>query len=396
MQNLSSHFFIGIDVSKDKFNFAVIDSSFALIDEGYFPMDREGFNSFLRLVEHFHDSIIALESTGIYHVNLLSFLNAKGLHTFLLNPSLVKRFAQAVSLRNTKTDRIDSCVIAEFIAKNCHNLNKFAPHNRDDIVALARLRESVSRKVARTKTQIKQYLSLVFPELLNKVNVFTEFFLSFIEAFSSPNEVLASSDEVRLFFETHKTRGRKIKITPDEIIKLAENSIGTASKNYAFVVKQYVKSLRFLNNQLDEITERLLEQVKEVMADDMDIVTSIKGIGEVTAAHFLAEIKHINRFENRKKLAAYAGLDPSVKQSGYMFVRGRISKRGSASLRRCIYIMAAGIIRCNPHFREYYLKKRNHGMPHRKAMIALCNKLVRVLFALLKYHQKFIPQHNYL
>lgn len=396
MKNASFQFFIGIDVSKDKFNFTIIDSSSDLIKEGYFPMNREGFNSFFRLVEHFSNSIIALESTGVYHINLLSFLSAKEMHVYLVNPSLIKRFAQSVSLRNTKTDRIDSMLIAHFIAKNYHNLNQFTTDNSDDIVAIARLRESVSRKVARTKTQIKQYLSLVFPELLNRVNIFTDFFLTFIEAFSSPDEILAAPDELRLFFETHNTRGRKIKINPDDIIKLAENSIGNSSPNYAFVVKENVKILRFLNNQLDEITERLLEQVNEIMQDDMEVVSSIKGIGEVTAALFLAEIKNINRFENRKKLAAYAGIDPSVKQSGYMFVKGRISKRGSSSLRRCIYIMATGLIRCNPHFREYYLKKRNQGMPHRKAMIALCNKLVRVLFALLKSHQKFIPEHNYL
>jgi len=396
MQNVSFRFFIGIDVSKDKFNFAIIDPSSALIKEGYFSMDREGFDSFFRLVEHFPDSLIALESTGVYHINLLSFLNAKGLHIYLINPSLVKRFAQSVSLRNTKTDRIDSIVIAEFIAKNYHNFNRFAPDNRNDIMAIARLRESVSRKVARTKTQMKQYLSLVFPELLNRVNVFTDFFLTFIELFPSPHYIVNSIDEVRDFFNSHNARGRKIKVTPDEIIKLAENSIGTSSLNYAFVVKENAKLLRFLNNRLNEITERLLEQVNEVMEDDLNIVASIKGIGDVTAAHFLAEIKDINRFENRKKLAAYAGLDPSVKQSGYMFVKGRISKRGSASLRRCIYIMATGLIRCNPQFRRYYLKKREQGMPHRKAMIALCNKLVRVLFALLKNHQKFIPDHNYL
>lgn len=396
MQNTSFHFFIGIDVSKDKFNFAIIDSSSVLIKEGFFPMDKQGFSAFFRFVEHFPDSIIALESTGVYHINLLSFLNAKGLHVYLVNPSLVKRFAQSVSLRNTKTDRIDSIVIAEFIAKNYHNINEFIPTNRDEIVAIARLRENVSCKVARTKTQIKQYLSLVFPELIDRVNIFTDFFLTFIEAFSSPQQIIASTDKVRSFFETHNTRGRKVKITPDEIIKLAENSIGISSPNYAFVVKENVKILRFLNNQLDEITERLLEQVNEIMEDDMEVISSIKGIGEVTAAHFLAEIKDINRFENRKKLAAYAGLDPSVKQSGYMFVKGRISKRGSASLRRCIYIMATGLIRCNPYFRQYYLKKRKQGMPHRKAMIALCNKLVRVIFALLKTHQKFIPEHNYL
>ncbi|MGA1847693.1 transposase, partial [Deferribacter abyssi] len=118
-------------------------------------------------------------------------------------------------------------------------------------------------------------------------------------------------------------------------------------------------------------------------------ITSIKGINDITAAHFLAEIKDINRFANKGKLAAYAGIDPAIKQSGSMYSNGRISKKGSRSLRRILYLMASGVIKFNEYFRAYYLKKKEEGMPHRKAMIALCNKLVRVLYAMLTKKEVF-------
>ena len=104
----------------------------------------------------------------------------------------------------------------------------------------------------------------------------------------------------------------------------------------------------------------------------------------------MSEIKDIDRFENKNKLIAYCGTDPSVKQSGSsIYGRSRISKKGSRTLRRTIYLMAMGLIRCNMFFKKYYLKKRDEGFSHRKAMIALCNKLLRVIYALLKKREYF-------
>ena len=72
--------------------------------------------------------------------------------------------------------------------------------------------------------------------------------------------------------------------------------------------------------------------------------------------------------------------------------RGRITKHGNASLRKYLYLMAMGLIRCNPHFKAFYDKKRDEGFPHRKAMVALMNKLIKTLFAMLKKKEKFIVQ----
>ena len=106
----------------------------------------------------------------------------------------------------------------------------------------------------------------------------------------------------------------------------------------------------------------------------MDSITSIKDISDTTATCFIAEVKDIAGFVNRNKFAAYAGIDPSVRQSGASLnARVRISKKGSKSLKRVLYLMASGVIKFNDYFRAYYLKKKNESMPHRKAMIALCN-----------------------
>ena len=111
---------------------------------------------------------------------------------------------------------------------------------------------------------------------------------------------------------------------------------------------------------------------------------SIKGIGDLTACHFLAEIKDIKKFATKNKLIAFAGTDPSIKQSGTsLHSNGRISKKSSKSLRRYLYLMVSGVMKFNTYFRAYYDQEIAQGMQHKKAIIALVNKLLRIIFALL-------------
>ncbi len=383
--------FIGIDVSKDKFNFAVIDEKLQSIENGSFSMDLNGFQEFLNIVKKFNNPIVALESTGSYHINILSFLSANSVKTALVNPSLIKRFSASLSLRNTKTDIIDAIVIAKFIAKNNENSHYFTQHNINDITALARLREHISQEIAKVKTSLKQHLSVVFPEFLMEFNPFTNTALNLLQKF--PTTELIKKAGIRKINKTIKDIKSKHKahIDPEKLYDIAVNSIGQSSEIWANIIKHDIEMLIFLNEKLDNITDDFINKVNQFKKEDMEILSSIKGISDTTSAHFLAEIKDISKFQNSNKLSAYAGIDPSIKQSGSSInSKGKISKKGVKSLRRIIYLMAMGVMKFNPYFRAYYNKKRTQGMPHRKAMIALCNKLIRVIFAMLSKKQHFI------
>uniref|UniRef100_UPI00235594B4 transposase n=1 Tax=Flexistipes sinusarabici TaxID=2352 RepID=UPI00235594B4 len=107
------------------------------------------------------------------------------------------------------------------------------------------------------------------------------------------------------------------------------------------------------------------------------------------------EVRDINRFENKNKLSAYAGIDPSFKESGTSVnIKGKVTKKGKKSLRRALYLMATGVMKFNDYFRAYYLKKKSEGISHRKAMIALCNKLLRTIFALLTKRELFVIKYS--
>lgn len=104
---------------------------------------------------------------------------------------------------------------------------------------------------------------------------------------------------------------------------------------------------------------------------------------------FLAEIENIKRFSSAKKLIKYAGLDPVVKQSGKWISYQGVSKRGSSHLRNILYQMAQGLVTWNEAFRAYYRRKKEQYGSHRKAMIAVVNKMVRVLYAILSRGEPF-------
>ena len=380
--------YIGVDVSKDSFNYCCIDEKLNEVGSGSFKMDLEGFNEFKNIVKKFDESVIALESTGSYHTNILSFIVSFKKEVCLINPQLIKKFSQGVTLRKTKTDEIDAKVIACFIAKNIEHFSYFNPDNIDEIRVIARLREDISKQVAAAKTRLKQHLSVVFPELLVNYDVFTTLILNLLMHFPTPESIRnADLKEIKSVIGVN---GKKSSDKIKEIKELAKDSVGKNSRNFETVIKFDVSALEFLNGKLKEITDTFIEEVKKSNKDDIGFISSIKGISDITACHFITEVKDIKRFSTRNKLIAFAGTDPSVKQSGTsIHSNGRISKKGSRTLRRYLYLMAQSLVIHNEHFREYYDKKKKEGMPHRKAMIALCNKLLRILYALLTKRQNY-------
>lgn len=382
--------FIGIDVSKGSFNFCVIDETGKTIYKGLHEMNEKGFEDFRQILESFPVSVVVLESTGSYHINILSFIASFKKDICLVNPVLIKRFIQTVSLRKTKTDEIDALSIARFAKVHHAELKNYVPAEFDEIRAIARIREDVAQDLAKAKTRFKQDVCTVFPELESACDIFTQSMLNLLNSFPTA-ESIAKTDVRTIEKALLCTRGRKTIFSAKEIKELAKSSVGHRSKIMETVIRHDVETLLFFLERLDELTKCLVGEVEKNSSRQLQILTSVKGISEITASHFIAETGDISRFDTREKLIAFAGTDPAVRESGTsIHARGKISKKGSKSLRRTVYLMAMGVMKYDPKFKEYYYKKREQGMQHRKAMIALCNKLLRVLFAILKKEEFYV------
>jgi transposase len=221
-------------------------------------------------------------------------------------------------------------------------------------------------------------------------NVTTKVMLNFIKGFPSARLVRVAKPRVIQKALKQPGAGRGIvSFSSEDIVKAAKSSVATVSPAKELILSGKVSTLQHLEQRRDELTEVLTEACKSMMLEELTIVTSIDGIDKGTATTFLAEMGFVKHFISSKKVIAYAGLDPSVYQSGKFEGFSKLSKRGNRHLRRVIWLMTINVIHFNQVFRNYFLKRRNEGSPFKKAVFATAHKLLRVIFAMLSQKTTF-------
>lgn len=337
MNKTSFRGFLGIDVSKDKFDAYCIDIN----GEKYFhllcSMDRTGFEKLISRLESLsiaqESLLIGMESTACYHMNLFSFLLAGGYMAVLINPLLISNFVK-LQLRKTKTDKKDALVIAQFLLMHIDAMaqTSISPHI-SDLRDLSRQRESLLSQMTALKCDMKRILTITFPELEKLTGVFTKSILQLLSRFPSAHAIAqADTGEITKLLIDH-SMGRNSSKTTEIILNAARSSVGTTSPAREVILKQKAEVLIHLDGHLKELTAMMIELCRSGMGDDIDIMTSLRGIGENTATNFLVEMGgDIRKFNNHKKLIAMAGIDPAIYQSGKHDGQGRITKRGNRHL----------------------------------------------------------------
>ena len=399
MSGLKGNFnrIVGIDVSKDKFDACGITGEEVKLFQISMAMDRKGFEKLKKQLSSFSVSsvLIGMESTASYHVNLFSYLVAAGYKVVLINPLQISNYVK-MELRKTKTDKKDAVVIARFLLANGESLMQRAtPSLISDLRDLSRQRESLVDEMTSLKIEIKQLLNITFPELEHMVGIFTKSILKLLQQY--PSAVALRDADIDQLSQSLITDsyGHKREEFAKALIKAARSSIGTNSSAKEIIIKQKIRFLLHQEEALQEITDVLMEMARKLMEEDINIITSIKGIGDKTAANFLVEMGgDINKFEYSGKIIAMAGLDPAVYQSGKHEGRGRITKRGNRHLRRIIWLMTTSVIQYTDIFHAYYLKRSKEGLPYKKAVLAMAHKLIRVIYAMLTQRKTFCPQPN--
>jgi transposase len=330
--------------------------------------------------------LIGMESTACYHINLFSYLLADGYTAVVINPLLITNFVK-MQLRKTKTDKKDALIIAQFLLMYADRLaqTSISPHV-SDLRDLSRQRESLLNQMMALKCDIKRLLTITFPELEELTGVFTKSILKLLSRFPSAHSIVqADPEEITQLLIDH-SMGKNTSKTTQAIIQAARCSVGTTSPSRELILKQKADVLIHLEGHLKELT---------AMGDDIDIMTSLRGIGEKTATNFLVEMGgDIRKFKDHRKLIAMAGLDPAIYQSGKHDGQGRITKRGNRHLRRVIWLMTIRVIQFNDCFRQHYQRRRQDGLPFKKAVLATAHKLLRVIFAMLTQRTTFCYETN--
>lgn len=377
---------VGIDISSRSANYAVLGSRGFISTGNEFSMDSKGFEYFLTSRDVAEADVFVMESTGNYHLPLYNWLLNHGRKALIINLMLIKQHQKGITARKTKTDRLDAMAIASYAGDPSVRLPQWETNMDTESKIFARRREQNAEELAKAKTILKGDLSVAFPEIL-ELDVFTKSMLRFLCRFGCARDVLNADDDA-LENALHIGKGRLSRnINVKRIRELAGKSIGVPS--HGILVCDSARKVLECTARDEELTKALLSLEDTIHKDALDIVSSMPGIGRISAAQFMAEVEDIHRFATYQKLIAFMGTDPSVCQSGDADRHGHITKRGDASLRKYVYLMAEGSIRWNPVFNAYYHKKRLGGFPYRKAMVATMNKLVRTLHILLTRGEKY-------
>ena len=379
--------YVGIDVAKDKHDcFAMNSDGEILIEKLTITNNLDGFETLYNSLMNFSDSLdnikVGLEATGHYSNNILNFLTEKGFNIYLINPLQTNLYVKGQSLRKTKTDKLDAHVIATMLVSD--NLKPYitVSYHISELKSLTRHRFRLVKENSKFKTSLVRLVDIVFPELPKIVSsVAQKSCLALLYELPSAKEIA----ECNLKHLTHLlAENSNKKFDRDKAIQirdLARKSIGLNSNSVSFELKQTISIIQFIQEQLDDVEKRIKEILKEIKSP----ILTIPGISFKTAGSILAEIGDISRFDSPAKLLAFAGLDPSMYQSGKFFSTHSVMvKRGSKYLRFALMTAARMVCLNDATFNEFKDKKMAEGKHYMVTMGHVAKKLVRVIYYLLK------------
>lgn len=380
--------YVGIDISKYKHDcFICNDLGEIIVENVSFENTKKGFQQFLDLLKPYDNSNvhIGLEATGHYGLNLKLFLE-KNNYTFMeFNPLLVKEFSKSLSLRKTKTDKVDAMTIAQKLLSIPYKPNSKLFYHKYSMKSLARLRETLVKQRSKYMVQMTNILDIIFPEFKPFFsNRFSVTSLYILEKYKSADKIanMRDFDTLKSLSRSHFTYSKFIKLK-----NLAKNTIGESNEIFELQLQILLNLYKEIDIKIDSIDNQISTIVKELNPPTL----SIPGIGVNSCATIISEFGDISKFSNPSKMLSFAGLEPGVIESGTMSSKGKMVKRGSGYLRYALMNVAMVVIANNHVFYDFYFKKRSEGKCHRVALSHVCKKLIRVIYILETKNISFDP-----
>jgi len=340
--------------------------------------------------------IVGLEPTGHYWFTLGDHLKRQGHKLAIVNPFHVKRTKELDDNSPTKNDRKDPKTIA-MLVKDGRYREVYIPEDiYQELREAVEERERLQKQLIAIHNRVIRWLDIRFPEFTEVFKKWTgKTALLTLQTFPTPAKVLETgAEEILATWRTVVKRSIGIK-KAQALVKAASKSIGRTTGQVA--------SETSLQNLLAEYElyhaqhERLKQLVQELLLQIPNAVKllGIKGVGLITAATFVGETGDIHRFEHPRQIQKLAGCNLVENSSGKHKGKTTISRRGRKRLRRGLFMTMIAILGKNPEFRELHhrnLTREKNPLNKMQSIIALCGKLIRVFYAILKNGVDYNPE----
>lgn len=387
-------FYLGIDIGKNTHVASLIDENAKPFFKAFsFSNTTDGAISLIeKLFMHIKATTeveVGMEATGHYWLSVYSFLIDKGFVVHVVNPIQTDGWRKGTEIRKRKTDIIDSVLIADLIRYGDSVETSLSDEDTMSLRNLSRFRNYLVSSIGDLKRKVICVLDQVFPEYQS---VFSDIFgetskellSNFQTADDFENITAKQLEEVLKNVSLKSFAKNKI----SRISELAANSFGLkfCKDSFSLQLKLLIEQIKFIEAQVADV-----EAEEKVILNKINSpITTIPGIGDVNAATILGEVGDLSRFSNASKLAAYAGIDATVSQSGeYQSTNNKMSKRGSPYLRKALFQATLIAAFHDPVFSAFYQKKRAEGKHHLTSIGAVARKLCNTIFAVLKYNAPY-------
>lgn len=393
---------VGIDVSKGKSTVCILKPYGEVIISPYEVQhtDKEIENLISVIKALDGETRIVMEATGIYHLPLVEKFIRDELFVSIINPFVMKKYS-SLSLRRSKTDKLDSIKIANYGIDNWFKLKR-AKLNEGYYEQLRLLGRQYAHYI-KISVSSRQALIMItdrsMPGIKNIIsskradNPAKDKLCDFIERYWHYDTITKMSE--KRFCSDYIAWAKKKGYRPNEaqakkIYNAAKSGIPSISSNNPSTKMLVLEAVRVVK-EINQTLNTILTQMQEIaiLMPEYDVVRNMKGVGDVLAVKLIAEIGDIRKYHSGNALIAYAGIDAPPYQSGNFYGTNRkISKRGSSLLRKVGY----EAMRCLKSVKPiddnavylYMLKKEAEGKPPKVAKIAALNKFLRIYFARVK------------
>ncbi|MFL6558897.1 MAG: IS110 family transposase, partial [Bacillus sp. (in: firmicutes)] len=395
------HLVVGVDIAQ-QFHVARAVNFRGIVvgDPLTFENNEDGFTILLHWINKLKrmnnlvTTIVGMEPTGHYWINLSKWLFEQNIDVVTVNPYHVKRNKENRDNTQSKSDKKDALVIADMVKNGYYSIVRPTSESFEELRVLMSNRDVIVKRLVSSINQLNRWVDVVFPELRQVFkDVKGKGAIATLRLFPTPMELRSlQPHNVVIGWKSLMKRQPGLK-KAQLLIHLAKRSIGTrqALDAYKFHLQQLLEEYDLATTQLERVEQQVTEALKKIPYAQQ--LLTIKGISEISLAGILGEAGDLSGFSHGNSLLRHAGLHLAEASSGKWKGQIVISKRGRSRLRRFLYLATMSLVMNNPEFKSLHatnvkvkkIKKMN-------SIMKLVGKLARVFVGIAKRNESYRPE----
>ncbi len=396
---------IGIDPAKKKHQAVILDTSGIPVCNSFkFTNNYQGFHYDIWKIIKTHitnlnpvNVVFAVEISINLWQKLCHFLWQKGFTVVMVSPLFTHYERPKINNNFSRTDPKDALAVANCTRQGYFNFYKNYSTGIDAMHRLSITYDKLKEHVAQTKQRIRSQIELIFPELLETIDIDTDTVRLLLRKYLSPEEF----HNMNIFLEAPECEKVSQKQHGFESLKrikeAAHSSIGIKlSSELLFsenlTMNCWLNQYSLLKEQIKLILDQMVTMAKQTPF--FDIISSLKGVSDITAARFIAELRDPSLFNHYKKIEAFAGINLRLSQSGQFTGYRRITHIGNHRLRAILYTMAEETKNHIPEIRIRYIKRQMKQARYRKNVTACISNLLKLITSMIKENHKYSYNQN--